>query len=141
MEITRKTVLLAAVVFLPLFLAGCLNVRVVRNVSDPGEYFDRALGRIGEIQSACPNREGNPQSLNIIVFDGGSRELVQVKTPLWIVRAALDAGEHSAGHEDDRRWGKRYDFDWNGLSDLGRFGRGLLVQVDDGRDKVLVWLD
>jgi len=58
----------------------------------------------------------------------------------WM-RAALDAGEHSAEHEDDRRWGKRYDFDWNGLSDLGRFGRGLLVQVDDGRDKVLVWLD
>jgi len=141
MEKARKTGCLIAAIVLPLFLSGCLKLKVVSHVNDPGTYFGRAFQRIEEIRSASPNREGHPRTLNVLVYDGNSRELVEVQTPLWIVRGALDIGLHFAQHEDDRHWGKRYDFDRKALSDISRFGRGLLVQVDDDRDKVLIWLD
>jgi hypothetical protein len=141
MKKARRPVILIATMVLPLVLSGCLNVKVVEHVDDPGRYIDRALQRIEKIQSASPNREGHPHSLNVLVYDGDSRQIVQVETPLWIVHTAMDIGMHFAEHENDKKWGKRYDFDWKALSDFRQFGRGILVEVDDDDDKVLVWLD
>ena len=34
----------------------------------------------------------------------------------------------------------RYDFDWSEIKDLNRIGPGLLVEVEDEENKILIWL-
>jgi len=125
---------------IPFFLTACLSVQVNEGVHDPTPYFDRAHQEIRDIERSDPRREGRAHELCLLIHDGDSDELIRLKTPLWMVQAAMDIGAESAGHHHRSDYENRYEVDWRSLRNLGQFGPGLLVSVDDEQSKILIWL-
>jgi hypothetical protein len=123
-----------------LLLTACLNVQIERGVHDPSSRFDRALQEIEKIEQDYPGRQGRPTNLCLMIHDSSSRELIRLRVPLWIVDLALEAGIEADAHDHYSRYRERYDLDWKALKHLGQFGPGLLVSVDDDRNKILIWL-
>jgi hypothetical protein len=136
-----KTGKIAALLVFPLFFLGCLRVQIIRHVGNPDEYFDKAYRQIERIERDNPRRMGRAHELSVCVYDHEEDQIVKLTVPLWLVNFALNVGLEAAEHDREfRKWDGRFDFDWRALKDLGQFGPGLLVAVDDDRDKVLVWL-
>jgi len=136
-----KTGRIAALLVSSLFFLGCLRVQIIRHVGNPDEYFDKAYRQIERIERDNPRRMGRAHELSLCVYDHAEDQIVKLGVPLWLVNFALDVGLEAAEHDREfRKWNDRFDFDWRALKDLGQFGPGLLLAVDDERDKVLVWL-
>jgi hypothetical protein len=131
----------AALIVSPLFLCACLSVQVVRNVDDPGPYLDRVYRQIGRIEKDHPHRQGRAHRLSLLVYEEADRQIVRLTVPLWLVNIGLRAASEAAERDGEwRGWERRYRFDRRVLTDLEGFGPGLLVEVEDASDKVLVWL-
>lgn len=128
------------VVLLVLFLSACFNVRVMENVENPDRYFKKAYRQIEQIHRRYPDREGTAHSIHILVYEGSERKLIKVSSPLWVVNSCMDLGMELAENDSEVDFEERYDFDWRDFKDLRQFGPGLLVEVDDEEDKILIWL-
>lgn len=140
MEKLKRKTQIVAVIFLSLLLSACFNLRIIENVKNPDRYFRKAYREIEDIHRNNPEREGSPQHIYVLIYDGSDRNLIQVTAPLWLVNGCMDLGMEIA--EKDYDFEERYDFDWRGLKDLGQVGPGLLVEVVDSEDetKILIWL-
>jgi len=132
---------LGALIVGSLFLSACLRVQIINRVANPDVYFDNVQKQIERLERENPRRLGRAHNLCLFIYDHGEDQIVKVTVPLWIVGLALDAGLEVAEHDHEwKKWRDRYDFDWDAIHDLGQFGPGLLVSVDDDKDRVLVWL-
>ena len=137
-KILFALVLLVAV----LFGSGCF-VSVKEDVDFPASRFAEARERISMLERHNPDRVGRVAKMQTLVYDGQSREMVQVAVPMWLVRMAMkhEGKDHAQKHQDVT---KRYvDFDWDHLGNISRLGPGLLVQVEDMQENthVLIWLE
>ncbi|MEW5902082.1 MAG: hypothetical protein AB1715_11515 [Acidobacteriota bacterium] len=131
----------AAVPALMLLASGCLSIQVASNVDDPDRYFRRAYSQIESLHKEYPGREGAVHSLQLLVYDGSDRKVVRIGVPMWLVNACLKAGTEAAEHDsDDLDFEKQYEIAWRSVRDLDKIGPGLLVEVVDEQDRVLVWL-
>ena len=140
MKKIRKNIPFVAIFFLALFLSACFNIRVIENVGDPDRHFQKAYHQIEEIHQSYPDREGRPHVIHIMIYERSERKIVKVATPLWVIDGCLDWGMEMAERESDFDFGERYDFDLRCIRDLGRIGPGLIVEVEDEENKVLIWL-
>jgi len=134
----RKAHLLVIVV-LPLLLCACFNVQIKQDVDDPSPYFRKAYRQIERIHQQYPHREGKARRIHILVYDSSSRELVKFSAVLWLVNDCIDLGRK--GGEWNSHFDKKLEFDWMVIKDLGQVGPGLMMEVVDETDKVLIWLD
>lgn len=132
----RFAVLLAVL----LFGVSCLGIHIREGVRDADRYFDRARQEIQSIQKEDPGRRGGVHQVCVLIYNRSSRELVEISTPLWMANACLDMISDAAAHDEDHGLGDRYDLDLKELKDLRRLGRGLLVEITDEDDRILVWL-
>ena len=124
-----------------LALSGCLMIQDVRRVDDPRPYFDRAYDEIQRLENGNPHRRNRAHELCLLVHEDRKDELVRVVIPLWLVKASIHLGGERAEHESEfGRIEDRYEFDWGVLSAVEEIGPGLLVDVTDANDKILVWL-
>jgi hypothetical protein len=139
----RKKTLGQAVVALALIagLSGCVGIRIVGNVDDPSPYFKKAQARIETIHRNFPDREGRPHRLHLLVHDSSSHKIIKLSVPMWIVEACLKAGAEAAEEKDEFKFERRYDLEWRSIKDLSRVGPGLLVELEDDQDRVLIWLE
>lgn len=126
-----------------LFSNGCFDVRIEQDVDFPAGSFAAAGEKLAVMEQHNPDRIGRIKNMHVLVYDGQSRELVQVAVPMWMVRMAKrHAGKESRPRPQDVA--DRYvDFDGLALENISRLGPGLLVQVEDMRENthVLVWLE
>lgn len=135
-----STFAIIGLLFLTAFSAGCISIRVSGEVDDPRPYFDKAYAQIERIHQDHPHREGRPHRLCLLIHDNAEHRIVKLSVPLWIVNACLKAGVEIAEHDHDFDFEKRYDLAWRSIKDLSQVGPGLLVEVVDDKDKVLIWL-
>jgi hypothetical protein len=141
MKNTVKSGKIAALITGSLFLSACFRVQVIRHVDNPDVYFANVHRQIEKIERENPQRLGRAHDLCLFVYEHGEDQIIKLTIPLWIVNLAIDAGQEAAENDREwRKWKSRYDLDWDVLHDLGQFGPGLLVAVDDEQDKVLIWL-
>ncbi len=140
---TKRTIPWQAVAALALMagLSGCVGIRIVGNIRDAGPYFEKAQARIEKIHRSFPHREGRPHRLHLLVHDSSSDKLVKLSVPMWIVEACLEAGAEAAEGKDEFKFERRYKVDWRSIEDLSGVGPGLLVQVEDEQNRVLIWLE
>lgn len=129
-----------AIVFL-VMTSACFAVRVVENVRNPSRYFDQAYSEIERIHRLDPHREGTPRRVKVLIYDASERKLIRIAAPFWLVETCADIGERASQDREEMDFAKRYDFDWGGLEDLEKVGPGLLAEIDDHRNKILVWID
>lgn len=140
MRMNRTALTVGGPILLSLVLAACVGVRIDRDVADPDAAFARAEGQIGALESGHPGRAGHAHKLYLMAYDGDDRELVRISVPLWLVDVCLDLAEGSDHADKVHRLEDRYDVDWKALGNLGRFGPGLLVSIEEKRSRVLIWL-
>lgn len=140
MEKIKRTGQIATIVLLPLLLSACFAVRVIEDVKNPDRYFKKAYRQIDRIHKDHPNREGRPHKIYVLIYDESDRKLVKVVAPFWLVDVCMDIGEE-VGNKDEFGLEERYDFDWKGLEDLEEIGPGLLVEIEDEKNKILIWIE
>lgn len=141
MEKLKRKSQIVLLILLPVLLSACFAVRVVENVKDPGRFFGKAYNQIERIHEQYPRREGDPHSIHVLIYEGSDRKIIKVSAPLWTVNACMDLGMWAAEKGNEFDFEERYDIDWRGLRDLGQIGPGLLVEVDDEENKILIWLE
>jgi len=140
MKISKiKTQFVAAILF-ALFLTACFNVRIIEKVENPDRYFEKAYQQIEEIHRRYPDRERRPDTIHILIYEGKENKIIKVSTPIWLVDSCLDMGIWAAERESEIDFEDRYDFDLSEIKDLSRIGSGLLVEVEDEKNKILIWL-
>lgn len=130
----------AGLALIVLSLTACISVRTERGVKNADRQFEKASAEIARIEGTRSDGARRPHRLCVLVHDAEQGELVRVSVPMWLVDAGLSLGADASGHEHGRSSGDRYELEWSAIKDLGRFGRGLLVSVEEERARVLVWL-
>jgi len=137
----QKKVQIVGVIVLPLLFSACFSLQIIDHVPNPDAYFKKAYAEIERLQQENPAREGRAHRLSLLIHDSSSDEIIRLTVPLWLVPVCLDLGAKATEHENHHfDYDERYEVDWKALKDLGQFGPGLLVAVDDERDKILIWL-
>jgi len=136
----RQKAQLVLVAAIAIGLTACVSVRVERDGGRADAYFNKAYREIARLEESDPRREHHPHRLCVLVHDAGEGKIIRISVPLWLVNLGMDLAMKgdADGHDFDAR--KRYDLDWKAVKDLGRFGQGLLLALDDEHDRVLVWL-
>lgn len=139
MNTLKRKAYLLGIVIIPLLLSACFSVQIKQHVDDPSPYFKKAYRQIERIHQQYPHREGKARRIHILVYEGTSQELVKFSTVLWLVNDCIDLGRKDA--EWKSCFDKKFEFDWMVIRDLGQVGPGLMMEVVDETDKVLIWLD
>ena len=113
--------------------AGCLVD--VEKVADPHAAFAKARHEASRVQG----RPGQPEHLEVLVYDRAESQLVRASLPMWLVRKVDDGDE--LDFDDDGAQAAEKVRSHVRLKDIEKAGRGVLVEVEeeDG-DQVLVWL-
>jgi hypothetical protein len=142
-NMVKKTTIWQALAALALIagLSGCVGIRIIGNVDDPSPYFKKAQAQIEEIHRDFSDRERRSHRLHLLVHERSSHKIVKLSVPMWIVEACLKAGAEAAEGNDEFKFERRYELDWRSIRDLSKVGPGLLVEVEDDQDKVLIWLE
>lgn len=140
MKISKRRTQIVVVTFLVFFLSACFNVRIIEKVKNPEQHFKKAYRQIEEIHRRYPDRERRPDTIHILIYEGKENKIIKVSTPIWLVNGCLDMGMWAAERESEIDFEEHYDFDLSEIKDLSRIGSGLLVEVEDERNKILIWL-
>ena len=137
---------LGALIFIVIYLSGCLYVDVIDNVKNPERYFREARREIARIPRRDRfRRKRRPEQLHVLVYEKSERKIVKVILPVGIVDSCSDL-EHWIEEEcDEFGFEKRYDLKKYKLNrkkfrNLHRKSPGYLAEFKDKDSKVLVWL-
>ena len=142
MKSKSKPFKIACLAILPLFLSACFRVQVIDHARNPQGYFDKAYRQIEKLERERPDRRGRAHELVLLMHEDSEDQIVRVSVPIWLVNFGMKVGMKAAEHEHrSNKWEDRYEFEWRALKDLGQLGPGLLVAIDDERDKILIWLE
>lgn len=141
MEMRRKIYQTALLILLPLIMCSCFNLSIIENVKNPDKYFRRAYRQIEEIHKKYPRRNGRAHTLHVWIYDGKDRKLVRASAPILVVNHVMDSGMDAAEASREFDFEEKYDIDWDGIKDLDRFGPGLLFELDDEKNRILIWLE
>jgi len=124
-----------------LVFSACLRLQINRHVDDPRPYFDRAYREIERLEGADPSRGRGIREICLLAHDASDGELVRASVPFWLFLPVLEAGVEAVDCDPEaREWAGRYGFDHRALHHLGDFGPGLVVDIREDGDHVLVWL-
>ncbi len=126
----RRLVALAMTCGVALASAGCLIE--TREVDDPRPAFDDARASAARLQG----RLGPAKRLNLLAYEPSDHELTRVSLPLGLARRVVaevdeDARDGARAHALRRLRGR----------DLDKLPLGALVEVEDGDERVLIWLE
>jgi hypothetical protein len=142
MRSKSKPFKIACLAVLPLFLSACFKVQVIGHARDPQAYFDKAYRQLDRLERDYPDRKGRAHKLVVLIHEDSEDQIVKVSVPIWLANFGMKVGMKAAEHEHkSNKWKDRYELEWRAIKDLGRFGPGLLVSIDEDRDKVLIWLE
>jgi hypothetical protein len=123
-------------------LNGCFIIQIQEGVDYPSQIFKQAQDEIKKIQIKYSKKNVRAHKMNILVYDGESRDLVRISLPIWLVNLGLKTGLKYAEHDVAKTSSHYIDIDWEKLQNLSELEPGLLVEVEDLEEKshVLIWL-
>jgi hypothetical protein len=139
----KKWIFALLLLLVILFSSGCFNVQIEEDVDFPAGRFAAAREKVAVLASHNPERAGRAGKMQVLVYDGPSREMVQVAVPMWLVgMAEKHEGKNSRRQPQDVA--RHYvDLDFSDMEDVSCLGPGLLVEVEDMKENthVLIWLE
>lgn len=117
--------------------AGCL-LEVVE-VRKPDAEFERALRRIRSIERRDPQREGRPENLLFLLYEGETDRLVRARIPVWL----LQRGTGRELDEIDAISRVCLSCREGNLTSEAIFaqGPGLILEAREGDRRILVWVE
>lgn len=129
------------ILMIPMALVACFGVRVKKNVRNPRPFFSQAHARIERIHREDPHRHGRPRVIRLLIYAGEECDLVRIDAPFWLLDMGMDF-ERETRHSRSRRLEDGYDFEWREeLRDLRKAGPGLLVEIEENGNRVLIWIE
>ncbi len=139
----RKKIFIMIFILSFLVLNGCFVLQIQGNVKYPSKVIEKARNKIHKIHAKYPERGGRAYKLNLLVYDGSSRDLVRISAPMWLVNLCLKMGLKHAKYEIEDSTSSYFDIDWNEFANLSELGPGLLLEVEDLEENtlVLIWLE
>jgi hypothetical protein len=135
--------LIAFMLIALVFLNGCMNLRIESDIDYPAGLFKETKKKIETIQDNDPHRKGEVSKINILVYDGEDRDLVQVSFKKNTAEKYLKE-EGISSSSEGKKYSKKYaNFDFEKIKDLDKIGPGLLIEVEELKEKshVIIWLD
>jgi hypothetical protein len=116
-----------------LLLTSCNIVKVSTAERFPAQRFEEARQHIARLSE----RNLNPHSLKLLVYDGNDGECVELSIPFWMARMGMDLSEEDIGGIEI----EGVDCDLEEL--VEKLPAGLLVEVEDYEENetVLIWLE
>lgn len=121
-------------------LSGCFTVRIIEKIENPDRYFEKAYAKVEQIHKRHPNREGRSRGINLLIYKQSDRELLKISAPFWLVNSCMDIGIKDSDN-DSLDIDEGYDIDWRDIKELEQIGPGLLVEIEDEQNRVLIWID
>ena len=118
-------------------LSACFNLRIHNDVKNPDPYFREAYMRIKQLHRDYPDRDGKCREVKLLIFNRTEQKLIKIATPIWIVEKCLDMEDF----EEEFDFEENYQVAWREIKDLRRIGPGLLVEVDDEDNRILIWIE
>lgn len=115
--------------------AGC-GFWVERAPGDLGPRYQSAWAKVERIERIPVEKRGRAHSVHVWAYDAGEDKLITASVPLWLVRKIA---KHS--FDDDLEIGDAPLQPTVKMEDLLNRGPGLVVQVEEEKERVLVWLD
>jgi hypothetical protein len=115
--------------------SGCLLH--VDHVSDAGAVFREAREQAAEART----RGGAPRVLGLLAYDADDGELVRLEVPIDLARRTCEKeggfGVTLGGKHERMARRLRHRWRWE---DVGDAGPGVLLEVHDAGERVLIWL-
>jgi hypothetical protein len=139
----KKMIFALLMLLVILFSSGCFDMKVEEDVDFPAGRFAAARERVSVMASRNPERTGKAGKIQVMIYDGQSREMVQVAVPMWMAGMAERHEGKSSRRQPQDVAGRYLDLDCSELEDVSRLGPGLLVEVEDEKENthVLIWLE
>lgn len=139
----KKMILIVFLLAALLFLTNCTNLLIETDVDYPSGRFEDAMKKIQTLHAKDPLRKGPVNQLNLLVYAGDERKLVQFSIKKVVAKTALNEAGSIAADEIKKYTEKCKDVNLEKFKDLDRLGPGLLaeIKVDDEKTHVLIWLD
>ena len=139
----KKMILIVFLLAALLFLTNCTNLLIETDVDYPSGRFEDAMKKIQALHAKDPLRKGPVNQLNLLVYAGDERKLVQFSIKKEVAKTALNEAGSIAADEIKKYTEKCKDVNLEKFKDLDRLGPGLLaeIKVDDEKTHVLIWLD
>jgi hypothetical protein len=140
MNETKTVGKLTLIICLFLAMSGCLSIEVIDNVKNPGVYFRDAQREIARLQG--PHwRNRSPEQIHILVYDKDERKIVKITTPVGLVDECSDLRFWIDEGKDEFDLDIRYDFNRRKFRNLRHKRPGLLTEINDRGNRVLIWLE
>ena len=142
----KKMLLIICLLASLLLMTNCTNVLVESDVDYPAALFKTTMQKIDAIHNADPLRKGPVTQLNLLVYDGGDRQLVRFSVKKEVVANLLSGDNTIKLEELDELKKKCGNMSLEKLKNLESFGPGLVMEVNvneenDKNTHVLIWLD
>lgn len=137
----KKQILLKlGLVLLIINSMSCIWIQVQEDVDYPKRDFEAAFSKVEEMMDENPERDGTASGIHIMVYDGGSRDYVNLVIPVSLIQAGtsfvsmdeINAGVAAEGIDIEKL-----------IENVWDMGPGLIVQVDDAQSDttVLIWME
>jgi hypothetical protein len=140
MNETKTVGKLILIICLFLAMSGCMSIEVIDNVKNPGAYFRDAQREIARLQGPRWRRK-SPEQIHILVYDKDERKIVKIKTSVGLVDQCSDLGYWIDEGKDEFDLEIRYDFDRRKFRNLRHKRPGLLTEINDRGNRILIWLE
>lgn len=137
MKTVKRTGTLMGIACLCLVLSGCLSVEVIENVRNPEAYFRDAQRDIAHLYG----RKRTPEQIHILVYDKVERKIVKIITPVWLADECSDWQYWIDKGKDEYDLEIRYDFNRRKFRNLNRRRPGILAEINERGNRVLIWLE
>ncbi len=136
----KRLIVIALLTSFSLFAGGCL-VEIKKYEKDPQPLFADAEQEVENALKQTAGRKAIPNDLHILVYEKGSRQLIRIRIPFWILIKMEDkeVDINVPGDFKDRPWANRDKIHFT-LAELKKMGPGVVLNVNDDDDQVMVWL-
>ena len=136
----KQLLMKLAMAILMLQTVSCIWIQVQEDVDYPEKDFKKAYQLVEEMMDDNPERDGVAEHIHIMVYDGQSRDYVNLIIPLYLI----EAGQSMVPMDEIKTHGPAGDIDIHELlNNVWDMGPGLIIQVDEVESDttVLIWLE
>jgi len=144
----KKYVVLIIVVIVVALFAGC-HLDINNDVDYPADLFKQKLKKIDTLTAKATKMKGQVNNLNILVYDGEDRELIDFSVPFTAAKEsakwAMNVDNFDKKDKVKKISKKLGNIELDNLDFLEKLRPGLIaeIEVNEPKEKahILIWLD
>ena len=140
--IKRLLLILLLLIFI-FSIAGCISLKIERNVDYPAALFKKTEKKIEKIHSKRNAGKKSITGIHLLIYDGKDRKLVSFSIPKNMIECGMDLALAEGEKELKKHSCDYVDINWDKVRNLNHLCPGLIIEVEDLEQKthVLIWAE